>query len=173
MLETILFVVCLAADQWTKHWAATTLPALPGGTMPIIPNVLHLTYIENTGAAFGILQNQRPFFIAITCLAMLAIVGFWFVKRKSLGTWMRVALAFMLTGALGNFADRLRLHYVRDFVDFRLINFAVFNVADACLTTAVIMVAIYVFFLESKEKKAMPHPHGETPGSEKEAAPER
>ena len=154
MLEVIIFLLALAADQITKIWAASTLP-LFGGSLAIIQDVLHFTYSQNYGAAFGILQNQRVFFLIATPLAMILFVIVIISGHKSFSKSLLIGLALFLSGAMGNFLDRLILTYVRDFVDFRLINFAIFNVADSCITIGFVLIAIDVLILDARRKKKL------------------
>ena len=94
----------------------------------LIENVFHLTYRENTGAAFSILRDNVDLLIGLTGIVILvmAYIFFYLIKEKS--HWLiLVSISFMFGGAIGNFIDRFRLGYVIDYFDFRLINFAVFN----------------------------------------------
>lgn len=153
MLEICIIALTLIADQWTKSWAARVVQPMAESTLPIWKGVFHFTYHENRGAAFGILQGKRVFLLIITVLAVLAMGYILFRYRKEFGRWMRVGLSLMISGAVGNFIDRVWLGYVRDFIDVRLIHFPMFNIADACLTISVFMIAIYIFFFADKEGK--------------------
>ena len=150
MLEILIILGMLALDQTTKIWAATTLAA-KGGSVPLIDGVFHLTYTQNRGAAFGMLQNAYIFLIIVTVLALLAMIYFLVTERKRISVWMRIAVALIFTGAAGNFIDRLLLHYVRDFFDFTLINFAIFNVADACISVGAVLLVVSVLFFDGKK----------------------
>lgn len=152
MLEIVIVAAALLLDQLTKHWAQTALTQLPGNTMPLIEDVFHLTYIENRGAAFSILQGKRSFFLVITVIMVAGLTWYLLRNRKHMGRWTRVGIALLIAGGLGNGIDRLLFGYVRDLFDFRLIQFPVFNIADAALTAAVIMLAIYILFLDKGEK---------------------
>ena len=159
MLELIIIAIGLGLDLWSKHWAQSALPPLPGGTMPLLQDVFHLTYVENRGAAFSILQGKRTFFLVISVLALLLVGGGLLLYRKKMGPWLRVALSLMIVGILGNGYDRLVFGYVRDLFDFRAINFPVFNIADSALVAAVIMVLIFVLFWDKDDglKKNLLH----------------
>lgn len=127
-------------DQITKALAADRLA---DGPFVIIPGVFELRYLENRGAAFGMLQNQRVFFLILTVI-FLAVITYIYLKipadRKYLP--LRILCIVVTAGAIGNFIDRLVLVYVRDFLYFSLINFPIFNVADIYVT-----VSAFVFFL--------------------------
>ena len=152
----MLFSIALVAgvvilDQLVKYWAATAVRA--AGTIPLIEGVFHFTYTENRGAAFSILQGQRWFFIVATILMVALLV--WALKRKYvLNLWGRLGILFVIGGALGNFVDRLRLGYVIDLFDFRLISFAVFNVADVFITAGGAMCIIYFLFMDDRLRRA-------------------
>lgn len=162
MLELLIIVLALLCDQASKIWAANTLMAAPGQTLPIWQDVFHFSYYENRGAAFGILQGKQLFFSVLTVIALVVIVYILLRYRKQMGTWLRVAFALMLSGAVGNFIDRIMLGYVRDFIDVRLIHFPVFNVADMCLTISVIMLAIHIFFFWKEEPQDKPQGNADT-----------
>ena len=139
----------IGLDQLTKFWALT-LQELPGMTYPLWKDVFHLTYTENSGAAFSILEGQIWFFVVITVL-MLSGVVLYCVKVKKRSPWINVALMLIVSGAIGNFVDRIRQQYVVDFFEFRFVDFAVFNVADMCLTFGALALLIYLFVIEPLE----------------------
>ena len=118
----------LAADRATKVWALDWLQ--PRVSVPLLP-FLHLTYVENTGAAFGIGRHRNAFFVCVA--AVLAVVLLYLVKAWSgKGAWVRWGLVLVAGGALGNLYDRVAYGFVVDFVDFRV--WPVFNVADSCIS---------------------------------------
>ncbi len=137
-------------DQVSKWLAVKFL--MPIDTVPIIEDVLHLTYLENTGAAFGILKDNRWVFLVISTVAIAGII-FYFIKFMPQNKLFQLSLAFILGGGIGNMIDRILLGYVVDFIDFRLINFAIFNVADSFVCIGAALMFIYVLFVESKENK--------------------
>lgn len=141
----ILVFAIITMDLLVKLWAQNTLMDI--GTIPIIKDIFHLTYAENRGAAFSILEGKRWFFIVLTAV-MLIIIALAFFKNYFKGVWGKTTLVFIFSGAVGNFIDRLLLGYVVDMFDFRLINFPVFNVADIFLTIGAIMGIIYILFID-------------------------
>ena len=157
LLYILLPLLLIGLDQAVKHWAAAALQG--AGTMPLIQGVFHLTYAENTGAAFSFLQGGRTFFLIITPLALLMLLVAarkgYFPTRMS-----RIALAFIVGGTVGNFIDRARMGYVVDLFDFRLINFAIFNVADIALTVGVGLFILHTLLYKEPPKEA---DHGDTP----------
>ena len=162
MLETIIIFVFAVIDQLVKLWAAGPLKSIHGGDLPLIEGVFHFTYIENRGAAFGMLQNARIFFILLTFCAIAALIVYLVKRRRSMGLFLRVALALVCAGAVGNLIDRILLGYVRDMFDFRLINFYVFNVADACVSVGGAMIVLYLIMDEFRQRKKAKEAQRET-----------
>ena len=132
-------------DQFTKYLAVTYLKDQPA--IPLIPGVLELRYLENRGAAFGMLQNQKIFFVVMTCL-ILALCFYVLTRmpsEKKYRVW-HVTGGLLMAVALWNFIDRLRLDYVIDFIYIRLIDFPIFNVADMLITCVCVIALVLVFF---------------------------
>lgn len=142
--------VLLAVDQITKLIVLKTLTSV--GTMPVLQNIFHLTYCENRGAAFGILQNQTWIFIIITVAVLVAVIYFM-VRTRPKNIWLNFSLILLIGGALGNFVDRIFRGFVIDFLDFRIINFPIFNVADCFVVVGAILLGIYIIFSEQKKEK--------------------
>lgn len=148
----IVSIAVIAVDQLTKYLASTYLK--PIGTFPIIEGALHLTYVENKGAAFGILSDNRWIFMSISTVAIIAIAVLMVVFRKKYyHPLLYTGACMVLGGGIGNMIDRFAYGYVVDFIDFRLINFAVFNAADCFVCVGAALVAVYLLFFEPKEKK--------------------
>lgn len=142
----IIFIVILVIDQVTKYLAVERLMGNP--PFVIINNFFQLRYVENFGAAFGILQNKQLFFIIITFIIIAGIIIFMKANNK-LSKLMNISLVLILSGAVGNLIDRIRLGYVVDFVDIKfgsLYDYPVFNIADSSIVIATIMVAYLVLF---------------------------
>ena len=150
VLCLIAIVILIFIDQIIKLWAMSSL--MPIGSVPILNGVFHLTYIENHGAAFSILQNKTYFLIAVTSVA-ICFALYLLVSKKIQNKCLITSLVLIIAGGIGNLIDRIRLGYVVDYLDFRLINFPVFNFADCCVVIGTALVLIYVFFIEPKEKK--------------------
>jgi signal peptidase II len=134
LIYYIIAVVVVILDQFTKYLVVKNMEQ--GETIPLIPEVFHFTSHRNMGAAFGIMQNQRVLFIIITLAVVVGIL----VSLARVGrTQPRVSLALSLVlgGAVGNFIDRAATGEVVDFLDFTLINFPIFNVADVAITVGV------------------------------------
>lgn len=147
---TIIFIVILIMiDQISKVWATTCLKT---SDVLVIPNVLHFHYLENFGAAFGILQEKRIFFCIITpILIAFFIYCFQCFGKNKAYLPIQLILLFMIAGAAGNFLDRLDKGYVIDFIYFVPINFPIFNIADIYVTVSVIVLMILIIFYYKEE----------------------
>ncbi|AMA74648.1 MULTISPECIES: signal peptidase II [Aneurinibacillus] len=147
MYYYVIALLVFLVDRFTK-WLVVTYMEI-GQSIPLWEGVFHLTSHRNKGAAFGILQNQRAFFIIITLVVIVGIV--WYlrkmVKESTLVSW---ALALILGGAAGNFYDRLLTGEVVDFFDFTLIHFPIFNVADS-----VIVIGVGLFMIDALRELLM------------------
>ena len=153
MLATFITIICIILDQFTKHLVVQNLKNNP--PMVIIDNLLTFTYLENTGAAFGILKNRRWIFILITIISIFLISYILFKYKNKLQTINTIALSLILGGAIGNLIDRIRLGYVVDFVSMRFFNrynFAVFNLADTFVVIGSIIIIIFILFSDVSEK---------------------
>lgn len=141
----------LVLDQFTKYLASVHLKG--GSSIIIIPDVFQLHYLENRGAAFGLLQGQKLWFVMITLL-MLILMGMVYLRipMEKKYRWIRFILVLLTAGALGNLVDRLRLNYVIDFFYFELINFPIFNVADIYVTVGMGLLLILILFYYKDEE---------------------
>ena len=153
IIYSLVIAVGIILDQLTKWLSVKYLMAV--NTVPIIKNVLHLTYVENTGAAFGMLKDHRWVFIVVSTVAILAFIAYLYLGHAD-STLSGIAFAMIISGGIGNMIDRLALGYVVDFIDFRLINFAVFNGADSfvCVGAGLLILALILEIVkESKAQK--------------------
>ena len=145
-----VFLLLLLIDQLTKLWAVKILK--PIGSIPIIRNVLEIYYVENRGAAFGIMQNKQWFFLLITVAVLVGLVWvFGKIPEEKHFMPLKVCLYFVGAGAIGNMIDRIFRKYVVDFIYFSLINFPVFNVADIYVTVAAFMLVVLMLFFYQEE----------------------
>ncbi|EOD01295.1 signal peptidase II [Caldisalinibacter kiritimatiensis] len=142
----IVTLLILITDQLTKYYADKLLK----GNAPyvIINGFLQFNYVENVGAAFGILKNKQLFFIILTFIVLIGMVLFM-IKNKRLNIYMRWGLVLIIAGAIGNLIDRIRLGYVIDFIDVKFGSFydyPVFNIADCAIVIGTILVSYLVLF---------------------------
>ncbi|SKB70304.1 signal peptidase II [Acetoanaerobium noterae] len=142
MFYILSIVLILIIDQFSKY--LTVLYIKPINSYPLINQVFHLTYAENRGAAFSIFSGKQMLLIIVTAL-IITLLGCYFVKvRKSGQTLLKVSLSLIIGGAMGNLVDRLRLNYVVDMLDFTLINYPIFNMADVFVVTGAILLSYYM-----------------------------
>lgn len=152
LVGSILFALLVAIDQWTKALAVLKLK----NQQPFViwDGVLELSYLENTGAAWGMLKNKQIFFYVLTavfCVIVLYEVYRLYKKHMRYMPFV-YTLVLMLSGAIGNFIDRIRLRYVVDFIYVRVIDFPVFNLADCYITVSVILMILLMFFYYSDKE---------------------
>jgi len=128
MLYALLAAVLVVVDQLVKHWVLNTIPL--GGHVPFIPHIVELTYVQNTGAAFSMF-SKYTWMLTVISLVMSVVLAAALWKnffRHPLG---KLPITLLLAGAVGNLIDRVARGFVVDFIDVRLINFYVFNIADS------------------------------------------
>lgn len=154
MIYIVAFFVVLL-DQWTKLLVINKMELFE--TIPLIKGVFHLTYIPNTGAAFGMFQDGNLIFIVLSMAIITAILIYTY-RAKIKGKLTLITLGMIIGGAFGNLIDRFVHKAVIDFLDVRLINFAIFNVADCFVVVGCILFAIIlIFFDKSKENELKEH----------------
>ncbi|MGI6576207.1 MAG: signal peptidase II [bacterium] len=137
----VMAVLILALDQVTKLWVQNSM--VPQESIPLLPGIFHLTYVQNTGAAFGIMKGKTLFFVIITAV----VVGFvlYIIPQITKGQLqLRLAMGLLLGGAVGNLIDRVRFGYVIDFFDFRI--WPVFNIADSAVVVGVALLFWFILF---------------------------
>ena len=152
MIYIIATILIVALDQISK--VLTTRYFELGEVKTIIPEILSFTYVKNEGAAFGILQGARVFFLIITIVVFFGVL-YYIIKIHPHSRLEKWALAFMAGGAAGNFIDRLCLGYVRDFILVDFIEFPVFNIADCFVCIGAGLYILYAFsdIFKKKEEK--------------------
>ncbi|MFH7242108.1 MAG: signal peptidase II [Spirulina sp.] len=138
----IAAVLGLVIDQLTKYWVTQTFElTTPPDAMAIWPGVFYFTYVTNTGAAFSLFSNNGEWlkWLSMAVSAGLIALGWGVVLPNR---WEQVGYGFILAGALGNGIDRVLAGEVVDFLDFRLIRFPIFNMADVCINIGIICLLI-------------------------------
>ncbi|MCD7825783.1 MAG: signal peptidase II [Clostridiaceae bacterium] len=143
-------LILLSLDQISKYWAIIYLKGTAG--IVLIQDIFELQYLENHGAAFGILQNQRVFLLCIT-VAILAALGilFWRIPHQKHFWPLQFTLVLLVSGAVGNMIDRFWRGYVVDFFYFKLIDFPIFNIADCYVVVAAFLGIFFVCFYYQDE----------------------
>ncbi len=155
MIYLISVIFLLGFDQFTKYLASTHLKN--ANSIIIIKNIFQLHYLENRGAAFGLLQGQRLWFVLITLIMLFLMVFVYLrVPMDKRYRWIRFVLVLLTSGAIGNLIDRIRLNYVIDFFYFELINFPIFNVADIYVTIGMaLLILLILFYYKESELEAL------------------
>lgn len=149
IIALLLAAAAVAADQLLKMLVVSRLK--PVGDITVIPGFFHLTYVENPGAAFGILANQRWIFITLTFLICIAIVYAIFAYREHT-FFSYCASILILAGGIGNIIDRLLHGYVVDYLHVLFFPF-VFNFADCCVTVGTVLLIVHLLFFGEKRAK--------------------
>ncbi|GGE22373.1 lipoprotein signal peptidase [Marinithermofilum abyssi] len=143
-------VAVLLLDQVTKWFVLHRMELYE--SIPVWDDVFHITSHRNRGAAFGILQNQQWLFIGITVVVTAVLLVYIYRLRKE-GAMMLWSLSLILGGAVGNLIDRVRFGEVVDFLDFRLIHYPIFNVADSAIVIGVCLMVIVTLRQPAREKE--------------------
>lgn len=157
ILLVIAAGLLVTADQLVKIWAVESLR--PVGSMDFLKigdfKIVDLTYLENDGAIFGSMSGQQWFLVGFTSIIVaVGIAAMFFALKRS--KFLSTSIMLFVAGGIGNLIDRIRFGYVVDMFEIKLFRFAIFNVADICVTCAFVMVLVYMLFIEpkiSKDKK--------------------
>lgn len=147
MLYTILIALLVVVDQVSKYFTRANIAL--GESIPFIPHVMDLTYVQNTGAAFSIME-EHTWLLALVSAVASVVLAVLLVRKFFKHRWGQLSLAVILAGAVGNLIDRVLFSFVTDMFRTTFINFAVFNVADICVVLGTISMAIYVLFFYDK-----------------------
>lgn len=142
MVTILMMILVIGLDHLTKYMAIS----LKEGDIIIFDKFLKLTYLENRGAAFGILENKKIILMIVTLLIIGFVIVYIFKNYKSLVSFEKVIYGLLLGGALGNLIDRIFRGYVIDFISVRLpfnYDFPVFNVADIAVVVSCILLVIF------------------------------
>lgn len=140
----IFVVIATVLDQLSKLWVVGNIPLY--GEIPVLDGVFHLTYAQNTGAAWSMLSGMQWLFLGIFLAFTLGIIWEFSKKRWPFTTFDRWCIAVVYAGGLGNIIDRIRLGYVVDMIEVEFIDFPVFNLADCCITCGCIALVVHLIF---------------------------
>ena len=143
----LIAIIWLLFDQVSKYYVMNHF--VLGESLPVIQNVFHFTYIINRGAAFGMLTNQRWFFLAVA-LVLIIVYGMYRKQVNNGPLVLRIGSALLISGAIGNGIDRYILHGVVDFFDFRI--WPIFNIADIGICIGVVCIIYYLLTSKHEEK---------------------
>lgn len=166
VLVSAVSVLMIILDRITKNWAVSTFIdgdiIVEGNNViyslgeikeiPVIKDVLYFKFTPNTGVAFSLFaDDSSAFIIALTCI-LLAVCIYYLFSGKISSTVQKFCLGMIISGGIGNLIDRISQGYVTDFIDVRIINFAIFNVADICITCGAILLCLSVLLEDMKKK---------------------
>ncbi len=144
--------ICIAVIALTRFLAYWGIHFLKDNRITLIKDALYLTYVENTGAAFGIFNNSTALLSVIGILFFI-ILTYIVAAKKLKGKSYIFPLAFLAGGGISNVCDRIKFGFVVDYIDFSLINYPVFNLADICIVCSCIFIFIKILFSKESDEK--------------------
>ncbi len=150
MIIVLVSLILIFSDQITKFLTLKYLK--PVGSVSVIDKVLSFTYVENRGAAFGMLQNARWVFITVTIVVCIALI-YYMTKKKPQDKLLKASFALVIAGAIGNLIDRIFRGFVVDMIEVTFVSYPVFNFADCCVVVGAVLFAIYVLFVYKEPEK--------------------
>lgn len=148
LLYGAIALLFLLTDQAVKLLVQQNMQ--PSQSYPLWRGVVQLTYVQNTGIAFGAFAGKTFVIIAVSAVLMAVLVGF-LLRKESHSHMVWLSVSAIAAGGIGNMADRVRLHYVVDFIDLQFMQFPVFNIADMWVVGGTILLLIYIVFFEEKQ----------------------
>ena len=146
MIYVVITLGLIALDQVAKFIVRKFL--IGAGSVSFVKYVMDFVYVENRGAAFGIMQDTRWFLVAITFVVLAALL-IYVIKNKSKTPLFLIASSLIFAGGIGNLIDRIAFGYVTDFLHFLFIDFPCFNIADICVCVGGALMVIYILFSET------------------------
>lgn len=167
----LVFAVLMAGlDQLIKWLVIENIKPLPGRTLPLIQDVFHLTYVENDSMIFGFLgglsdsgKDVLMIVLSVLTALLLLVLILVLLSGKIKSTFLLWPVGMIIGGGIGNLIDRAfrvsaetGLHYVVDYLDVRIINFAIFNFADCCVVVGVILIMLYILFFDRGSREKTP-----------------
>ncbi len=151
MIEFLIAIAIIVFDRLVNYWASTSLINID--TIPIIDDVFHLTYARNTGAAFSIFRDNTFVLGFVSAAIIVGLIVYLYVHRRTHTLdLLSVSLAMIIGGAFSNMIDRFYRGFVVDYFDFRLIDFAIFNVADSFVVIGVGLMIVDLIIDEYKKR---------------------
>jgi signal peptidase II len=156
LIPAMIAAVVITIDQLTKAWVIRTWTAPNSGDMPIIAGWLDLTYVQNTGVAFGLFGGMPQLFTVTSLIIVVLAIRLYLKHVPSDHGWLALSLGLIVGGAIGNVIDRVRFGYVIDFIKTFDGHFPVFNVADACVVVGVAVMLLFLSLMEGHSRSAQP-----------------
>lgn len=146
----LLIVAVLLVDQISKYGIRAKM--FVGQSIPLLEGVFHITYVQNTGAAFNTFEGMQTFLQLVPLAAL--VVAVWYMERHLSDHWtLLLSLVLVISGGIGNLIDRVALGYVTDLFDFCLIDFPVFNVADIAICVGCGFLILFMFCFDEKTQQ--------------------
>lgn len=142
-----LSILITAADQLLKYLVLNNISS--SDTITLIPNIVQLVYVKNTGAAFSLLSG-KTYVLSLISLAVCIIIVAYLIKKKPQSILFLISLGMILGGAVGNLIDRAFRNFVVDYIELCFVQFPVFNLADIAITCGAVLLMIYVIFFDGK-----------------------
>lgn len=152
MLTIIVISLVIIIDQCTKYMVRINFEQ--GETLPIISDILHLTYVRNLGAAFSMFENIKVVTIIMPLFILLIAITALFFFYKRISRFSRISISLIIAGGMSNLIDRIILGYVTDMIDFRI--FPVFNIADISVCVGCMLLIVGMFLPEKLDKDNLP-----------------
>ena len=150
MFYVIFAALMIVLDQVIKFLVRANIPL--GESIPFLPHIMDLTYVQNTGAAFSML-SKHTWVLTLLSAVIVAVIAVLVAKGVLAGRLGKFSAALIMAGGIGNLIDRLFLKYVTDMFQTTFMNFAVFNWADCCVTVGAVLLFVYLLFFYGKDQK--------------------
>ena len=150
MFYVIFAALMIVLDQVIKFLVRANIPL--GESIPFLPHIMDLTYVQNTGAAFSML-SKHTWVLTLLSAVIVAVIAVLVAKGVLTGRLGKFSATLIMAGGIGNLIDRLFLKYVTDMFQTTFMNFAVFNWADCCVTVGAVLLFIYLLFFYGKDQK--------------------
>ena len=150
IVSVLVAAILVVVDQLIKHWATVVLQPL--GAITVLPGILELRYYLNDGMAFSMLAGKQMLLIGVTSVMLICVLLLLLLRK--MGMWERISWTLILGGGIGNLIDRFLNGVVVDYINVLFVNFAVFNFADICITTGVILLMLWIFYDSLQKDKA-------------------
>lgn len=150
IVSVLVAAILVVVDQLIKHWATVVLQPL--GAITVLPGILELRYYLNDGMAFSMLAGKQMLLIGVTSVMLICVLLLLLLRK--MGMWERISWTLILGGGIGNLIDRFLNGVVVDYINVLFVNFAVFNFADICITTGVILLMLWIFYDSFQKDKA-------------------
>lgn len=159
ILWTVIVLLSVLADRFSKMAVVAGMKL--NQSFDVIPGIINFRFIRNSGAAWGMLSDNRWVFISFTVIALIVMPVFLY-KYRRLHVLFGISISLIIGGGIGNMIDRLFDGSVVDFIEFSFVSFPVFNVADACVTVGAVLLGVYIIFFDTTFFRSDSHDKNKT-----------